>query len=75
MFPAGTGADIIVRYYSRKLQELASKPVVVENRIGAAGNIATEYVARLKPDGYTIFIAPASFDHPAGPLSVQTTRL
>jgi tripartite-type tricarboxylate transporter receptor subunit TctC len=38
MFPAGTGADIIVRYYSRKLQELAGKPVIVENRIGAAGN-------------------------------------
>jgi tripartite-type tricarboxylate transporter receptor subunit TctC len=60
MFPAGTGADIIVRYYSRKLQDLAGKPVVVENRIGAAGNIATEYVARSKPDGYTVFIAPAS---------------
>jgi tripartite-type tricarboxylate transporter receptor subunit TctC len=60
MFPAGTGADIFVRYYSRKLQDLAGKPVIVENRIGAAGNIATEYVARSKPDGYTIFIAPAS---------------
>jgi tripartite-type tricarboxylate transporter receptor subunit TctC len=60
MFPAGTGADVIVRYYSRKLQEVAGKPVIVENRIGAAGNIATEYVARSKPDGYTIFIAPAS---------------
>ena len=60
MFPAGTGADIFVRYYSRKLQELAGKPVIVENKIGAAGNIATEYVARSKPDGYTIFIAPAS---------------
>jgi tripartite-type tricarboxylate transporter receptor subunit TctC len=60
MFPAGTGADIVVRYYSRKLEALAGKPVIVENKIGAAGNIATEYVARSKPDGYTIFIAPAS---------------
>lgn len=60
MFPAGTGADIIVRYYSRKLEALAGKPVIVENKIGAAGNIATEFVARSKPDGYTIFIAPAS---------------
>ena len=60
MFPAGTGADIVVRYYSRKLQEVAGKPIIVENRVGAAGNIATEYVARSKPDGYTIFIAPAS---------------
>ena len=60
MFPPGSGADIVVRYYSRKLQDLAGKPIVVENRVGAAGNIATEYVARSKPDGYTIFIAPAS---------------
>src|SRR5262245_30855273 len=60
MFPAGTGADIVVRYYSRKLQDVANKPVIVENRVGAAGNIATEYVARSKPDGYTLFIAPAS---------------
>jgi tripartite-type tricarboxylate transporter receptor subunit TctC len=60
MFPAGTGADIVVRYYSRKLQDLAGKPIIVENKIGAAGNIATEYVARSKPDGYTLFIAPAS---------------
>jgi len=49
-----------VRFYSRKLEELIKKTIVVENRIGAAGNIATEYVARSKPDGYTIFIAPAS---------------
>jgi tripartite-type tricarboxylate transporter receptor subunit TctC len=60
MFPPGTGADIFVRYYSRKLQELATQPIVVENKVGAAGNLATEFVARSKPDGYTIFIAPAS---------------
>jgi tripartite-type tricarboxylate transporter receptor subunit TctC len=60
MFPPGTGADIFVRYYSRKLQELAGQPIVVENKVGAAGNLATEFVARSKPDGYTVFIAPAS---------------
>ncbi len=60
MFPPGTGADIFVRYYSRKLQELAGQPIVVENKVGAAGNLATEFVARSKPDGYTIFVAPAS---------------
>jgi tripartite-type tricarboxylate transporter receptor subunit TctC len=60
MFPPGTGADIFVRYYSRKLQELAGQPIVVESKVGAAGNLATEFVARSKPDGYTIFIAPAS---------------
>ncbi len=58
--PPGSGADIIVRFYARKLQELSGKTVVVDNKPGAAGNIATEYVARSKPDGYTLFIAPSS---------------
>ncbi len=41
--------------------------MIVENKVGMAGNIATEYVARSKPDGYTIFIAPASSILVAGP--------
>jgi tripartite-type tricarboxylate transporter receptor subunit TctC len=67
MFAPGTGADIFVRFYAKKLQELANQTVIVENRVGMAGNIATEYVARSKPDGYTIFIAPASGILVAGP--------
>ena len=59
-FPPGSGMDIMIRYYSVKLAELAGKPVIVENKPGAAGNIATEYVVRSKPDGYTIMITPAS---------------
>src|SRR5258708_18956898 len=59
-FAAGSGADILVRYYSDRLARLAGKPVFVENKVGAQGNIATEYVARSKPDGYTIMITPAS---------------
>jgi len=59
-FSAGSGADIVVRYYSDQLARLAGKAVVVENRTGAQGNIATEFVARSKPDGYTIMITPAS---------------
>src|SRR5260221_14756583 len=59
-FAAGSGADILVRYYSDRLARLAGKPVIVENKVGAQGNIATEYVARSKPDGYTIMITPAS---------------
>ena len=58
--PPGSGADAIVRLYARKLQEVSGKTVVVENKPGAFGNIATEYVARAKPDGYTLFIAPSS---------------
>jgi tripartite-type tricarboxylate transporter receptor subunit TctC len=59
-FAAGSGADILVRYYSDRLAKLAGRPVLVENKVGVQGNIATEYVARSKPDGYTIMITPAS---------------
>ncbi|HZE59387.1 MAG TPA: tripartite tricarboxylate transporter substrate binding protein [Burkholderiales bacterium] len=59
-FTAGSGADIIVRYYSDKLSKLAGKPVIVENRAGAQGLVATDYVAKSKPDGYTILVTPAS---------------
>ena len=58
--PPGSGADAIVRFYARQLQEVSGKTVVVENKPGAFGNIATEFVARSKPDGYTLFIAPTS---------------
>ena len=60
MFPPGSGADILVRFYAKKLQEVTGKTVLVENKVGSFGNIANEYVARAKPDGYTIYIAPAN---------------
>ena len=72
MFPAGAGADIRIRFYAKKLSELAGKPVVVENKPGAFGNIATETVARAKPDGYTIYIAPTSSTHAAAPHLFKT---
>jgi tripartite-type tricarboxylate transporter receptor subunit TctC len=59
-FPPGTGMDIMNRWYGVKLSELIGKPVIVENKPGALGNIASEYLARSKPDGYTIMITPAS---------------
>src|SRR6478609_3556780 len=59
-FPPGTGADVFVRFYAKKLQDAVGKPVIVENKVGAFGNIATEYIARAKPDGYTIGIMPGS---------------
>jgi tripartite-type tricarboxylate transporter receptor subunit TctC len=55
-FPAGSGADIIVRFYAEKLRPIMKQIVLVENRVGALGNIATEYVARSKPDGHTIYV-------------------
>lgn len=60
MFPPGSGADVLVRFFANKLSKLTGKNFIVENRAGAFGNIATEYVARAKPDGYTLYIAPGS---------------
>jgi len=59
-FPAGTGADIYVRYFSEKMSALAGKPVIVDNKGGAMGNIGTEAAAKSRPDGYTILIVPGS---------------
>lgn len=53
-FAAGSGADVMYRFMANKLQAIAGRPVVVENRPGALGNIAAAQVARSKPDGYTI---------------------
>jgi tripartite-type tricarboxylate transporter receptor subunit TctC len=59
-FGPGTGADILVRFFAAKLADVLGKTVVVENKVGAQGNIATETVAKAKPDGYTIAITPGS---------------
>jgi tripartite-type tricarboxylate transporter receptor subunit TctC len=55
-FPAGSGADVLVRYFAEKLRPIANQTIIVENKVGAGGHIATEFVARSKPDGYTIYV-------------------
>ncbi len=59
-FPPGSGADVLVRYFGEKLRPISGRTVIVENKSGAGGNIATEYVARAKPDGYTIYVHAAT---------------
>ena len=66
-FAPGSGADILVRFYSDKLSKLAGKPVIVENKPGANGALATGELARSKPDGYSIMITPASSTIAAAP--------
>src|SRR5579859_3162092 len=66
-FAAGSGADIVVRYYSDRLSRLAGRPVVVENKPGAQGVVANDFVAKSRPDGYTILITPASSTLAAAP--------
>jgi tripartite-type tricarboxylate transporter receptor subunit TctC len=53
-YPAGGGADTITRIVGQKLAESLGQPFVVENRVGANGNIGTEALARAAPDGYTL---------------------
>src|SRR3954469_10226845 len=55
-YPAGGGSDIVARLIGQWLSERLSQPFVIENRPGAAGNIATEAVARAVADGYTLLL-------------------
>ncbi len=64
-FPAGGSADVLARIVGEKLSGKWGQPVVVENRVGAGGNIGAEAVYRADPDGYTILSSPP------GPLSIN----
>jgi tripartite-type tricarboxylate transporter receptor subunit TctC len=59
-FGPGTGSDTIARILSEKMREILGSPVTVENRLGGGGVIGTEYVARAKPDGYTLTMGTTS---------------
>src|SRR5690606_18997332 len=58
---AGGTMDIAGRAFARDLKEVLGQPVVVENKAGGSGNIANAYVARAKPDGYTILFSYEGF--------------
>ena len=60
-FPAGGGTDIAARLINIQLGEALGKPVIIENRGGAGGNIGTAAVARATPDGYTLLACPSAF--------------
>jgi len=55
-YPPGGGNDIIARLFGPKLSEGLGQPVIIENRPGAATNIAQEIVAKSEPDGYTLLL-------------------
>jgi tripartite-type tricarboxylate transporter receptor subunit TctC len=58
-FTPGGGIDAIGRILGARLSEMWGQQVVIENKPGAGGNIASEFVARSAPDGYTIYITAA----------------
>src|SRR5262245_8706742 len=60
-FSPGGGTDIAVRIIGKKLSEIWSQQVVVDNRAGAGGLVAFEMAARANPDGYTLLAASPSF--------------
>ena len=55
-FTPGGGNDIIARLVGQKLSESLGQPVIIENKPGAGAILATEYVARSAPDGYTLLV-------------------
>ena len=59
-FPAGSGVDVVARAVQDPLARQLGQPVVIDYKPGAAGNIASEFVARAKPDGYTLVFGTAA---------------
>lgn len=64
-FPPGGSADAMPRLIGPRLSEKWGQPVVVENRVGAAGNVGSEFVWKADPDGHTLLASPP------GPLSIH----
>ena len=59
-FSPGSASDVIVRLMAQRLSEQLGQPFVVENRVGAATNLAAEGVTRATPDGYTLLLATST---------------
>ena len=59
-FSPGSASDVIVRLMAQRLSEQLGQPFVVENRVGAATNLAAEQVTRATADGYTLLLATST---------------
>jgi tripartite-type tricarboxylate transporter receptor subunit TctC len=76
-FAAGGLADVLARALAEKLTVSLGAPFIVENRVGAGGNIGADLVARAEPDGYTLLLSSAGILtinaslYPSMPFDVQ----
>lgn len=64
-FAAGGAVDVMARIIAEKLSNAWKQSVIVENRVGASGNVGAEAVARAQPDGHTLLISPP------GPIAIN----
>jgi len=56
-FPAGTAPDTLARLLTDRLQPALGQPVIIENAVGAGGNMAADRAAKAQPDGHTLLLA------------------
>jgi tripartite-type tricarboxylate transporter receptor subunit TctC len=59
-FPAGSGVDVVARMLQEPMENSLGGKIVTDYRVGAGGNLASEAVAKAKPDGYTILLGTAA---------------
>ncbi|MFD1576448.1 tripartite tricarboxylate transporter substrate-binding protein [Ramlibacter ginsenosidimutans] len=59
-FPPGSGVDVVGRILQDPLGKVLGQPVIIDYKVGAAGNVALEYVSRARPDGYTLVFGTAA---------------
>ncbi len=72
-FAAGSGTDAVARTVAQKLGERLKQPVIIDNKPGANAQVAAQFVAKAKPDGYTLFMT-TNTSHSANPALYKDLR-
>jgi tripartite-type tricarboxylate transporter receptor subunit TctC len=72
-FAAGSGTDAVARIVGKKLSERIKQPVLIDNKAGAGAQIAAQYVARAKADGYTLLMT-TNTSHSANPSLISNLK-